>query len=57
MTAIVNQETCNGCGDCTQSCPLDAITIENEKAHVDPDVCSDCGACVDVCPTQSISLS
>lgn len=57
MTVIVNQETCNGCGECVQACPLDAIKIENEKAVVDPDVCGDCGACVDVCPTQSISLS
>jgi NAD-dependent dihydropyrimidine dehydrogenase PreA subunit len=57
MTAIVNQGTCDGCGECVQACPLDAIKIENEKAVVDPDVCSDCGACVDVCPTQSISLS
>lgn len=57
MPAVVNQETCNGCGECAQACPLDAIKIENEKAHVDPDTCGDCGACVDVCPTQSITLS
>ncbi|NMC20346.1 MAG: 4Fe-4S binding protein [Thermogutta sp.] len=57
MTAIVNTETCNGCGECVQACPLDAITIQNEKAVVDADVCGDCGACVDVCPTQSITVS
>jgi Fe-S-cluster-containing hydrogenase component 2 len=56
MTAIVNQETCNGCGDCTDACPLDAIEIKDGKAAVDEDTCGDCGACVDVCPTESISV-
>ena len=56
MTAIVNQETCNGCGDCVDSCPLDAIEITDGKAVVDEDTCGDCGACVDVCPTESISV-
>ncbi len=57
MTAIVNAETCNGCAECVQACPLDAISIQSEKAVVDADVCGDCGACVDVCPTQSITVS
>ena len=56
MTAIVNQETCNGCGDCVDSCPLDAIEMKDGKAAVDEDTCGDCGACVDVCPTESISV-
>jgi NAD-dependent dihydropyrimidine dehydrogenase PreA subunit len=56
MTAIVNQETCNGCGDCIDSCPLDAIELNDGKAVVDEDTCGDCGACVDVCPTESITV-
>ncbi len=56
MTAIVNQETCNACGDCIDSCPLDAIEMQDGKASVDEDTCGDCGACVDVCPTESISV-
>ncbi len=57
MTAVVNVESCSGCGECVQVCPLDAITMQNDKASVDPEVCGDCGACVDACPTQSISIS
>ncbi|NLS95699.1 MAG: 4Fe-4S binding protein [Planctomycetaceae bacterium] len=56
MTAIVNQETCNGCGDCVDACPLDAIEVQDGKATVDEDTCGDCGACVDVCPTESITV-
>jgi Fe-S-cluster-containing hydrogenase component 2 len=56
MTAIVNQETCNGCGDCVDACPLDAIEVQDGKANVDEDTCGDCGACVDVCPTESITV-
>ncbi len=56
MPATVNVETCNGCGECVEACPLDAITLENDKAVIDPDTCSDCGACADVCPTESITV-
>ena len=56
MTASVNQETCNGCGDCVDACPLDAIEVQDGKATVDEDTCGDCGACVDVCPTESITV-
>ncbi len=56
MTAIVDKETCSGCGDCVDACPLDAIEMQDGKAVVDEDTCGDCGACVDVCPTESITV-
>ncbi len=56
MAATVDLETCTGCGECLEACPLDAIEIENDKAVVDGDVCGDCGACVDVCPSESITV-
>jgi len=56
MTAIVDQEKCSGCAECVDSCPLDAIKMENEKAIVDDSTCGDCGACVDACPNEAISV-
>jgi Fe-S-cluster-containing hydrogenase component 2 len=56
MTAIVDVETCSGCGECVEVCPLDAIEMKDDKAVVDADTCGDCGACVDVCPTEAITV-
>ncbi len=56
MAAVVNVETCTGCGECVQVCPLSAIEIKDGKAVVDENTCGDCGACVDACPTQSITV-
>lgn len=57
MAAIVDAEKCSGCAECKEACPLDAITVEDNKAVVDPETCGDCGACVDVCPSEAISVS
>jgi heterodisulfide reductase subunit A-like polyferredoxin len=57
MAAIVDAEKCSGCAECVASCPLDAISMQENKAKVDDQACGDCGACVDVCPTQSISIA
>ena len=56
MVAIVNKNSCTGCGSCADDCPAEAIVLENEVAIVDADACVDCGSCVDVCPADSISV-
>ena len=56
MAAKVDADTCTGCAECVEACPLEAIEIEDEIAVVDEDTCSDCGACVDVCPTEAITV-
>lgn len=56
MAAEVNKETCTGCGECVEACPLEAIEIQDDLAVVDAETCGDCGACVDVCPTEAITV-
>lgn len=56
MPAKVNPETCTGCESCVDSCPSEAIKMENDKALIDVDACVDCAVCVDECPVEAISM-
>ena len=55
MAVIIDKEKCNACGTCVDSCPVEAIKLE-DKAVVDKDNCIDCGTCVDECPEEAISM-
>lgn len=56
MPAKVDKEKCTGCELCVEVCPVDAITMENEKAVVDEEECTDCGQCVEECPNDAITM-
>ena len=45
---------CIGCKKCEKVCPSDAVTVENNVAHIDPEKCTNCGACAEVCPRKII---
>jgi H+/Na+-translocating ferredoxin:NAD+ oxidoreductase subunit B len=56
--AVVDKNTCNGCGSCEKSCQVSAVSVseKGQYAVVNPDRCLGCGLCVSNCPTESISL-
>jgi len=54
--AFVIADLCDGCEACVPVCPVNAITMHEGKAVVDPFQCVGCGACVPVCPREAIDF-
>jgi len=57
MAVLVDQEKCDGCGECVAACAVDAIQLVDGKSVVDDEACVECGACEAVCPTGAIQLT
>ncbi len=56
MPAKVDPDTCTGCETCVDTCPVEAISMQNDLAVVDKETCTDCESCVDACPVEAISM-
>lgn len=53
----IDEEKCNGCGDCVPSCAEGAIQIIDGKAKLVSDVyCDGLGACLGTCPMDAITI-
>ena len=56
QVAVIDQETCESCGDCAAVCRFDAINQTDGLYIVDSIACDGCAACVYQCPTGSITM-
>ena len=53
----VNQEDCEGCGTCIDTCHSAAIAYnKNGLAEIDPSKCITCGYCAQACPVRAIIM-
>ncbi|WP_176014351.1 4Fe-4S binding protein [Victivallis sp. Marseille-Q1083] len=56
MAAKVDSATCTGCETCVNTCPVNAIAMQDGVAVVNAGECIDCGACAGECPVEAISM-
>ena len=53
----IDEEKCNGCGQCSNGCPEGAIQIIKGKARLINDLfCDGLGACIGTCPQGAITI-
>jgi len=54
----INEELCNGCGQCVPSCAEGAIKVIDGKAKLVKDIyCDGLGACIGECPTGALTIT
>jgi Pyruvate/2-oxoacid:ferredoxin oxidoreductase delta subunit len=54
MSVYIDREKCKGCALCVSVCPVQAISMVDDKAFIDRKSCTTCLICVDECPTNAI---
>ncbi len=52
----LDQDLCNGCGDCVSRCPVEAIQIVDRKAEFDIEKCIGCATCIAFCPQGALKI-
>jgi len=53
----INEDLCNGCGNCVPNCPEGAIQMIDGKARLISDIfCDGLGACIGECPVGAITM-
>lgn len=53
---IINKDKCIGCGRCVRTCPVNAISLVDNKAVINK-LCVGCASCSAVCPVGAITNS
>ena len=55
---IIDDLTCNGCGECLESCYYDAILLPQKSIYsINIDDCTECGKCIEYCDFDAFAIS
>lgn len=54
--AAVDGELCNGCGECVDLCPMEALELIDDIACVSDEKCIGCGVCAYHCSSDAMAL-
>ncbi|MBN2489912.1 MAG: 4Fe-4S binding protein [Planctomycetes bacterium] len=53
----VDEDRCDGCGECVRYCPVDVFEVHGQAAVVRPENCLGCTTCVAVCPSAAVVVT
>ncbi|MBN1317754.1 MAG: 4Fe-4S dicluster domain-containing protein [Anaerolineales bacterium] len=54
---LIDEQCCNGCGECIAACPFNAITMEETATHpLKCDLCGGAARCVRACPAGALKI-
>ncbi len=53
---VIDEETCDLCKACLDTCPNDALRLIDDRIVHIPSHCEFCGICVSACPTRAIEF-
>ena len=48
---------CCYCSECLFACPVNAITMDSNGAHIDEAICLGCGRCAANCASEAIVMN
>ena len=51
---LIDPEICIRCNTCEETCPIDAVTHDDNNYVVDASICNYCMDCISPCPTGAI---
>lgn len=54
---LINEERCNGCGQCVEACPFEAMRLDPRTGlAIKCDLCRGAAWCTQVCPSGALTL-
>ena len=56
IARIIDISKCKGCGTCVKICPVEAISLNDNKAVHDEKLCIGCGLCEFHCPEELVIM-